>query len=214
MCCAVTAPPVSGGKSDSQGGEPVRQTLAIRLFHCFFLVVIAVKLWSGFAISFPLAGFPDLYWARLTHALMTPLLAALLALRLYLALPGRGWRDLLVYRRHELREIGPWLRHYLFLAGKPPQPHKYNVIQRLLFTGIFISMPPFFASGVVMLHPPPQLAWLTLLFGSQASARLVHYLSAVLLAAIIAIHIYMGLTVGNSKLRAMFSLTTNRRKRA
>lgn len=188
----------------------MRQPLSIRLLHCFFLIVIAVKLWSGFAISFPLAGFPHLYSARLAHALMTPFLAALLVIRLYLAFLDRGWRELLVYRRHELREIGPWLRYYFFLAGKPPEPHKYNVIQRLLFTVIFFSMPLFFASGVVLLHPPPQLAWLTMLFGGQGGARLVHYLASVLLAAVIAIHIYLGLTGVNSKLKAMFTIASRR----
>ncbi len=188
----------------------MRQPSSIRLFHLFFLLVIAIKLWSGFAISFPLAGFPDLYSARLAHALMSPLLAALLVVRLYLALQDRGWRELLVYRRHELREIGSWLRYFFFLAGKPPEPHKYNVVQRLLFTVIFFSMPLFFASGVVLLHPPPQLAWLTLLFGSQGGARLVHYLASVLLAAVIAIHIYLGLTGADSKLKAMFTTACGR----
>jgi len=183
----------------------LRQPLSIRLFHLFFLLVIFVKLWSGFAISFPLLGFPDLYLARLSHALMTPFLAALLVIRLYLALPGRDWREVLVYRCRELREIGPWLRYYFFLSGKPAAPQKYNVIQRLLFTGLFFSMPLVFASGIVLLQPPPQLGWLTLLFGGQGGARLVHYLTSVVLAAIIAVHIYLGLTGEKSRLRAMFT---------
>lgn len=196
----------------------MRQPLAIRLFHFLFLSVIALKLWSGFAISFPLAGFPNLYSARLAHALLTPLLAALLIFRLYLAFPERGWRELLVCRRHELREIGPWLRYYFFLAGKPPQPHKYTVVQRLLFTGIFFTMPFLFVSGVVLLRPPPQLAGLTLLFGSPGAARLIHYLAAVLLAAVIAVHIYLALTGSAVKLKAMFGGTvkhplTTRKKR-
>lgn len=194
----------------------MRQSLPIRLFHLFFLSVIALKLWSGLAISFPLSGFPNLYSARLTHALLTSLLAALLVLRLYLAFLERGWRELLVYRRHELREIGPWLRYYFFLAGKPPQPHKYNVVQRLLFTGIFFTMPFIFVSGVVLLQPPPWLGWLTLLLGGQGGARLVHYLASVALAALSAIHIYLGLTGDNAKLRAMFTGASGRpaKKRA
>jgi cytochrome b subunit of formate dehydrogenase len=185
----------------------LRQPFPIRLFHFLFLCVIGLKLWSGFAISFPLAGFPNLYSARLTHALLTSLLAALLVLRLYLAFLDCGWRELLVYRRHELREIGPWLRYYFFLAGKPAESHKYNIIQRLLFTGIFFSLSVLYASGVVLLQPPPQLAGLALLFGSPGAARLIHYLAAVLLAAIVTVHIYLGLTGGAAKLKAMFGGT-------
>lgn len=191
----------------------MRQPVPIRLFHFLFLCVIALKLWSGFAVSFPLSGFPNLYSARLTHALLTSLLAALLVFRVYLAFLNRGWRELLVYRRHELREIGPWMRYYFFLAGKPPQPHKYNVVQRLLFTGIFSTMPFLFASGVVLLQPPPWLGWLTLLLGGQGGARLVHYLVSVLLAAFIASHIYLSLIGGNSKLRAMFTAASGRPSR-
>jgi thiosulfate reductase cytochrome b subunit len=206
----MTDHPVSGGKSDSEGGETLRQPLPIRLFHFLFLCVIGLKLWSGFAISFPLYGFPNLYSARLTHAIMTSLLTALLIFRLYLAFLDHGRRKLLVYRRHELREIGPWLRYYFFLAGKPAESHKYNIIQRLLFTGIFFSLSVLYASGVVLLQPPPWLGWLTLLLGGQGSARLVHYLFSVLLASLIVCHIYLSIIGGKSKLRTMFTGASGR----
>lgn len=190
----------------------LHQTWEIRFFHWFFFAVITVKLWSGFYISFPhpLLGFPDLYAARMTHALMTPMLAALLTFRLYYALLSGDWRQVFVWRLADFRELKPWLRHFLFLSGTPSPHGKYNIAQRLLFTGWFLTMPFFYATGVVMLNLR-QLRFINVFFGGQGISRVTHYLLSVFLAATVAVHVYMAVTGSVGRLRAMFTGWLTRR---
>lgn len=184
----------------------LHQSWEIRMFHWLFFVVTIIKLWTGFAISFPhpFWGFPGLYQARMAHAVMTPVLAGLLTFRLYLALLSRDWRQLLFWRRSHLQGLRSWLRYYLFLDDRPVEKEKYNALQRFLFTFIFLLMPFFYATGVIMLNLPG-LRWINLFFGSQGIARIVHYLISVLLAMIVVIHIYLVITSNVERLKAMFT---------
>ncbi len=183
-----------------------RHTTEIRLFHWLFFLVVTIKIWSGFYISFPhpLLGFPNLYYARMAHATMTPVLAALLTFRLYFALLSGDWRELLFRRRSDFRQLGSWLRYFFFLAKQPPPQGKYSSMQRLLFTTWLLIMPLFFATGVVMLNLP-YFRWLNVFFGGQGIARLLHYLVSVYLLATVILHVYLALTEHPGKLPAMFS---------
>ncbi len=184
----------------------LRQTLEIRLFHWLFFFTIIVKIWSGFYISFPhpLLGFPNLYYARMAHALMTPVLAALLVFRLYYAWLSRDWRELVLWKRSDLSELKLWLRYFFFLNEKAPTQDKYSAMQRLLFTTWFLSMLLFYATGLVLLNLP-YFRWLNVFFGGQGISRSLHYLASVYLLATVVFHVYLAVTEHGGKLFAMFS---------
>lgn len=117
-----------------------------RFFHWLFFIVVFLKFWSGFYITHPhpLWGFSGMHSARILHAVLTPVMAALLTFRLYYSLLSRDWRNLLAWRRSHLSQFKPWLRYIFFLDNKPPPPEgRYQSGQRLLFTGIILTMPLF-----------------------------------------------------------------------
>ena len=177
----------------------------IRFFHWFFFIVVVSKLWSGFYISLPhpLWGFSDMYSARLLHAILTPVMAGLLTFRLYYGLLSGDWRNLLVWRRSHLSQLRPWLRYIFFLDNKPPHPdRRYHIGPRLLFTGIFLSMPLFFITGLVMLNLP-SFRWLTIFCGGMGIARVIHFLAAVFLTSFVAMHIYLAITTNLERLKSM-----------
>lgn len=183
------------------------QPWEIRVFHWLFFIVIMLKFWSGFYISFPhpFWGFGGMYSARMMHATMTPVLAALLVFRLYYALLTGDWKSVLFRRRADGKKLLPWLRYMLFLEHTPPpRQEKYNAGQRLLFTAIFLTMPFFYTTGVVMLNFP-FFRWLNVFYGGQGISRIVHYLVSVFLAALVAVHIYLALTQSAARLKAMVS---------
>ncbi|MBS4031375.1 MAG: cytochrome b/b6 domain-containing protein [Clostridiales bacterium] len=191
----------------------LHQPWEIRVFHWLFTIVITIKLWSGFYISFPHPawGFNGMYSARMTHALMTPTLAALLTFRIYFALLTRDWRQIFIWRRLDFKQIRPWLRYFLFLDDETPIQEKYSIAQRLIFTAMFLTMPVFYTTGVIMLNIP-FFRWLNVFYGGQGISRIVHYLFSVFLLAIIAVHVYLAMTTSIERLRAMFSGYLHHRK--
>jgi len=199
-----------GALSKAERGDNMRLRLIhpweTRFFHWLFFIVVALKLWSGFYISVPhpLWGFSGMYSARILHAILTPVMALLLTFRLYYSLLSGDWRNLLVLRRSHLSLLQPWLRYLFFLDKKPPPPDgMYHIGLRLLFTGIFLTMPIFFITGLIMLNLP-SFRWLTLLGGGMGTAKLIHFLAAVFLTSFVAMHIYLTLTTNLERLRAMF----------
>lgn len=184
----------------------LRHTLEVRLFHWLFSLAVTIKLWSGFYISFPhpLLGFPNLYYARMAHATMTPVLAALLFFRIYYALLSRDWREVLFCQSGDLVQLRSWLRYFFFLENKPPARHKYNSLQRLIFTMLFLFMTLFYGTGIVMLDLP-YFRWLHVFRVRLGIARLLHYLAAVFLLAAVVFHVYLSLTLHAGKLLSMFS---------
>ncbi|MBS3897841.1 MAG: cytochrome b/b6 domain-containing protein [Dethiobacter sp.] len=177
-----------------------------RFFHWFFFIVVVLKLWSGFYISVPhpLWGFSGMYSARILHAILTPVLAALLTFRLYYSLLSGDWRRLLLWRRSHLSQLRPWLRYIFFLDSKPPAPDEtYHVGLRLLLTSIFLTMPLFFITGLIMLNLP-FFRWLTIFCGGLSSARTLHFLATVFLTSFVAMHVYLALTTDLKRLKAMF----------
>ncbi|MBS4008225.1 MAG: cytochrome b/b6 domain-containing protein [Clostridium sp.] len=185
--------------------QPSIRPWEIRFFHWFFFIVVALKLWSGFYISapHPLWGFPGMYHARILHAILTPVMTGLLTFRLYYSLRSGDWRNLFVWRRRHLSQLPPWLRYTFFFDKKPPLSNEtYDIGPRLLFTSIFLTMPLFFATGLVMLNLP-SFRWLTIFCGGMGSARNLHFLASVFLASFVAMHIYLALTTNPKRLKIM-----------
>lgn len=183
----------------------LHRTWEIRLFHWLFFIVILLKIWSGFYITspHPLWGLGNLYQARMLHATMTPVLAALLTFRLYYSLLTGDWRDVILWRRNDLRQIVPWLRYIFFLRTTAPVPERtYPIGSRLLFTAIFLTMPLFFTTGVVMLNLP-YFRWLNIFYGGQGVSRLAHFLVSVFLTLVAVVHVYLTVTGNPGRLKAM-----------
>lgn len=185
----------------------IRHPWEIRMFHWLFVVVTILKTWSGLYISHPhpFWGFSDMYSARMLHAVMTPVLAALLTFRLYYAVLSGDWRDAVLWRRSDLKEAVPWLRRFLFFHDSPGAVHaKYNFGQKFIFTAIYLTMPLFFITGLVLLNMPP-FRFLNILTGGQGISRIAHYLGTVALISIVAVHIYLALTSSVDRLKSIFT---------
>lgn len=186
--------------------KQVFQPPEIRLFHWLFFTVVGLKLLSGFSIAFahPLYVFPTPYHATRTHATMTPFLASLLVFRLYYAWVSGDWRDILVWKRSDFREIRPWFRHFLYTEEQKPPRRKYSIAQRLLVTSWLLFMALLFLTGVTMLEFPV-FSFLQGLFGAYGLARSLHYLVSVFLAATVLFHVYLVFSLPPWHLKAMIS---------
>lgn len=178
----------------------------IRFFHWLFFTVVTLKLLSGFSIAFgnSLYIFPTPYHAVRTHATMTPFLASLLAFRLYFALVSGDWREILPTKRSDLEEIRPWAAQFFSSGESKAVSRKYSIAQRMLIAFWSLLMVLLFLTGVTMLEFP-FFSFLEGLFGSMGLARTMHYLAAVFLAATVAFHLYLVLSLPPGHRQAMFA---------
>jgi thiosulfate reductase cytochrome b subunit len=132
------------------------------------------------------------------------------ALYLLGLIAGGGWRALLP-RASDARETLAMLRYYLGVVPmallRRPWPHpvirsKYNALQR----AAYFSMPVFgtliVLSGWAM-HKPVQLGWLERMFVSYNGARIVHFVSMLVMASFVVPHVVMATADGWDTLRSM-----------
>jgi len=132
------------------------------------------------------------------------------ALYLVGLLAGGGWRALLP-RRTDLAEAVAMLRFYAGVVPmailRRPWPHpavrsKYNALQR----AAYFSM-PLFGTLVVLsgwaMHKPVQLGWLERLFVSYDGARVVHFISMLVLGSFVVPHVVLVIADGWDTFRSM-----------
>jgi thiosulfate reductase cytochrome b subunit len=123
---------------------------------------------------------------------------------------GRGWRSLLP-RPSDLGEGAAMLRFYLGVVPmallRRPWPHpavrsRYNALQRAAYFSIPLFGALLVLSGWAM-HKPVQLGWLERLFVNYEGARVVHFVSMLVIASFIVPHVLLVIADGWDTFRSM-----------
>lgn len=128
-----------------------------------------------------------------------------------LVIPGLLFGAWSLIRGHLIRDLAPrraelaprhlWhdiKQHARLRFPTGPAARRYNILQKLAYLGVLaVLLPGVFLSGL-MLSPTMNAAlpWLLELLGGRASARSIHFLCAMGLAAFILIHLVMVLLAG------------------
>ncbi|PDH64016.1 MAG: hypothetical protein CNE89_13700 [Sphingomonadaceae bacterium MED-G03] len=153
----------------------------------------------------------NLALSRHWHLAAAPIFAfALLAYMLWSLANRHVSRDL-AFRKDELAPRHVWqdIRDHArlrFPTGAAAL--RYNVLQKASYIGvIFVALPLVILTGLTM-SPGMNAAWpwLVDLFGGRQSARSLHFIAAVALAAFFLVHILMVLLAGPlNEIRAMIT---------
>ncbi|WP_326524910.1 cytochrome b/b6 domain-containing protein [Sphingomonas sp.] len=143
----------------------------------------------------------NLALARRWHLLFALVLAFALAAYMVASLLNRHFqRDLRVRARdlapatlaHDLAE------HAALHFHDPASPGAYNVLQKLAYVAvIFVALPLLIFTGLAM-SPGMNAAWpwLVDLFGGRQSARSIHFIVAIALAAFLVVHLALVILAG------------------
>jgi Ni/Fe-hydrogenase b-type cytochrome subunit len=148
-----------------------------RQWHFFFAWLLVVP------------GIAFLIWGFVRRHVQRDLLPSRAELR-----PGHLWRDIKDHARLRFHG-GEKARHY-------------NTLQKLSYVGvIFVAIPLAVLTGLTM-SPGINAAWPWLLdlFGGRQSARSLHFIAAIALAAFILVHLAMVVLAGPlNELRSMIT---------
>lgn len=176
------------------------------IMHWAHLVSFFVLIATGLQIHAHTAWFGPMSAVRTAHFLAMFVFLATTVVRLYWAFFGAGsaalgglkrhpdWRHFVVTGR-EWREIGEWLRYYLFLRKTRPHTAKYNPLQKLTYGVLFpVGIVVMALSGFALYEPTASaFAWVAVMLGGLNAARLVHYLAMWVLIALFMVHLYLVL---------------------
>ncbi|NIX76350.1 cytochrome b/b6 domain-containing protein [Microvirga terricola] len=129
---------------------------------------------------------------------------------IYSFLSGHVRRDLKPDRdqltaRHFIQEIAD---HARLRFARGDEARRYNALQKMAYlVVIFVLLPLMLATGLTMSPGiDAALPWLVDFFGGRQSARMIHFVTASLIVAFVAIHIAMVLVSGVwNNLRSMIT---------
>ncbi len=205
--------PGAGETGETELVAKKKHTLALRWMHWINFPVLMIMMWSGMRIywadlrdpyAFGILGWQIIeFWptgvneffqleSRLAKGLAFHLVFGWafalngLAYTIYLARKGR-WRYL-VPDRQALRDVPATLLHELKLRKEAPPQGKYNAMQQLTYSFVWVVGFLLVASGFAI-YKPTQLAPLLWMFGGYDPARFVHFTSTIVLMVFFFVHV-------------------------
>lgn len=143
----------------------------------------------------------NLALARRWHLSFALILAFALLAYMVFSLINRHFQHDLRIRARELRAshlIDDAKAHARLQFHDPANPRAYNIFQKLAYAGvIFVLLPLVIFTGLTM-SPAMNAAWPWLLdlFGGRQSARSIHFIVSMLLAAFIVVHLALVILAG------------------
>lgn len=172
-------------------------------FHWAFAVVITLLLLSSFYIHRPLVLGPLFNMGKnlFVHRTMAYTAMGIFTGWTYYIIVTGDYRNLL-FRFRDIREFPAFFRYNLFLEQKLPPHGKYNVGQKLIYSGWFFAFVFLAVTGLFLQFP----AWanyvppLTL-----QQIRYYHFLVALYFLATIPLHVYLAVTEDPARLQAIFT---------
>jgi thiosulfate reductase cytochrome b subunit len=118
----------------------------------------------------------------------------------YMVISGE-WKEL-IPRLSSFRQALLVVLHDLGLRKELPLQGKFNAAQRIAYSAVLAMAMGAVATGLAI-YKPIQLHWLVFIFGGYESARLIHFLLAVGIAAFFLLHIVQVVRAGWNNFQAM-----------
>ena len=124
---------------------------------------------------------------------------------------NRHFRNDLLPERRELAPAHLWhdiREHARLRFPKGEAARRYNILQKLAYCGTLFGLLPLMVLTGLTMSPAMDAAWPWLLdlFGGRQSARSIHFIAAMLIAAFIAVHLLMVVLAGPfNEIRSMIT---------
>jgi thiosulfate reductase cytochrome b subunit len=192
-----------------------KHLLLTRWNHWVNFPVLTIMVWSGFLIywAYPAYFIPGDWLDRIGmgyqlargmgwHFAFGILFLINGVLYVSYSILSGHWRYT-VPDRNSLREAWEVLLHDVHIRRHPlPRPVKYNGAQRIFYSSVIVLAAIATLSGFAI-YKPVQLNELTTLLGGYKSARLIHFLIALVFVLFFIVHIIQVIRSGWNNFRAM-----------
>ncbi len=160
------------------------------------LVSVLLLIVTGFYIHYP---FIDNGWGFLmalmrgVHFFAAGVLTISVVLRVILMFFGknRDWSSFL-WNFRDIALLPRVIAHYMHLCDMPKLTKKYNPLQMLTYTFIFLLAIFQIVFGFALMYPDGWLGWLNYgIFGTEVNTRIAHYITMWIFVIFLIIHTYL-----------------------
>lgn len=185
-----------------------RHPMVYRILHRLIMFSILLLIITGFYIHYP---FVDNGWGfmmatmRGVHFFCAGVLTLSVILRVILMFVGRNrdWASFLPTLKDYIL-LPKVLCHYAHLCDMPNVSKKYNPLQMMSYTAVFLLAIFQILSGFAMMYPDGWLSWFNYgIFGTEVNTRIAHYIINWVFIIFVMIHLYLGIRDAFDEMKEM-----------
>ena len=173
-----------------------RHPLVFLILLRLILVSVLLLIVTGLYIHYPFinngGGFL-MSLVRGVHFFAAGILTISVVLRVILMFIGknRDWSSFL-WNFRDIALLPKVILHYMHLGNMPELTKKYNPLQMLTYTFIFLLAIFQIVFGFALMYPDGWLGWLNYgIFGSEVNTRIAHYITMWIFVLFMIVHIYL-----------------------
>ncbi|MDD5093182.1 MAG: cytochrome b/b6 domain-containing protein [Dehalococcoidia bacterium] len=187
-----------------------RHPIAFRILHEIMMISIFLLIVTGFYIHRPFVeggGFL-MTTARGVHYFFAAILMVTAVTRILCMFIGknRDWRSFLP-TWSDFKLLPGFLLYYALIAKEPKLKKKYNPLQMISYSFVFVMVLFQIVSGFAIQYPNGWLQWFnTGLFNNVVQVRMAHYIVNWAFVLFIMIHVYLTIRESFHEVKEMHLL--------
>jgi Ni/Fe-hydrogenase 1 B-type cytochrome subunit len=190
--------------------EEIRHPVAFRILHLVIVVSIILLIITGFYIHRPFISGGGFLMAlvRGVHFFAAGMLIIAAVLRILGMFFGRNrdWRSF-IPTFADIKLLPRTINYYAYLAKEPEIKKKYNPLQMISYSLVFVLIVFQIVSGFALQYPNGWLSWFNYsLFNNVIQVRMAHYVVNWLLVMFLMIHVYLGIREKFHEIKEMYML--------
>ena len=177
--------------------KETRHPLLFRILHEITMVSILLLIITGFYIHRPFVdggGFL-MSVSRGVHFFVAAILIVSVVIRIIAMFvgPKRDWRSF-IPMGSDFKLFPRTLGYYTYIGKEPDIKKKYNPIQMITYSIMFLLIIFQIISGFALKYPDGAMSWFNYgLFNNEIQARLAHYIINWVFVLFLMIHVYLGI---------------------
>jgi len=177
----------------------------LRLFHWFFAISIAVLILTGLYIHNPIATTSSEFrpsflmtMIRYFHFVAAYFFISAFILRVYLLFFGNKYEritDFLPINRENALSFWQTLKFYFYLTDEHELRVGHTILAGVIYTLLFLASLVMILTGLYLLYPEVGIIKKLggMLFGTQQTARFIHYFLHWAFTFFILVHLYVAI---------------------
>ena len=126
---------------------------------------------------------------------------------------NRDWRSL-IPTFADIKLLPSTINYYAYLAREPEIKKKYNPLQMISYSLVFVLVIFQIISGFALQYPDGWLSWFNYgLFNNEIQVRMAHYVVNWLFVMFLMIHVYLGIREKFHEIKEMYMLPGTEKSR-
>ena len=190
--------------------EEIRHPVAFRILHLMIVFSILLLVITGFYIhrSFIGGGGFLMSLVRGVHFFAAAVLIIAAVFRIIGMFFGRNrdWRSF-IPTFADIKLLPRTINYYAYLAKEPEIKKKYNPLQMISYSLVFVLVVFQIVSGFALQYPDGWLSWFNYgLFNNEIQVRMAHFIVNWLFVMFLMIHVYLGIREKFDEIKEMYML--------